>query len=50
MNGGQGFGENNELADIVLDFALAFDIVIVNTSFKKRGEHLITCKNGTSRS
>ena len=50
MHGGQGFGEKNELGDTILDFALAFDPVIVNTCFKKRDEHLITYKSGTNRS
>ena len=36
VHGGQGFGEKNELGDTILDFALAFDLIIVNTSFKKR--------------
>ena len=50
MHGGQGFGERNELGDTILDFVLAFELVIANTCFKKREEHLITYKNGTSRS
>ena len=50
VHGGQGFGERNELGDTILDFALAFDIVIANTCFKKREEHLITYKKGTSKS
>ena len=47
---GQAFGEKNELGDIILDFASAFELVIANTCFKKRAEHLITYKSGTSRS
>ena len=35
-------GEKNELRDTILDFALAFDLVIANTCFKKIKEHLIT--------
>ena len=49
MHGGQGFGEKNELGDTILDFVLAFELVIANTCFKKREEHLITYKSGTSR-
>ena len=39
-----------ELGDTILDFALAFDLVIANTCFKKIEEHLITYNSGTSRS
>ena len=31
VHGGQGFGEKNELGDTILDFALAFDLVIANS-------------------
>ena len=50
VHGGHEFGEKNELEDTILDFALAFDLVIANTCFKKREGHLITYKSGTSRS
>ena len=49
VHGGQGFEEKNELGDTILNFALAFDIVIANTCFKKKEEHLITYKSGTSK-
>ena len=42
--------DKDELGDTILDFALAFDLIIANTCFKKREEHLITYKCGTSRS
>ena len=43
VDGGQRFGEKNELRDTeenelrdtILDFALAFDLIITNTCFKK---------------
>ena len=50
VHGGQGFGEKNELGDTILDFALAFDLLTANNNFKKREEHLITYKSGTSGS
>ena len=42
--------DKNELGDTNLDFVLAFDFVTSNIYFKKRDEHLITYKSGTSRS
>ena len=33
----------------ILDFALAYDLAIVNTYFRKREEHLITFKSGSAR-
>ena len=50
MHGGQGFGEKNELENTILDFAFAFYLVIANACFKKREQHLITYKCGTSKS
>ena len=49
MHGGQAFRENNEAGDIILDFALLFDIVIANTFCKKTGA-FNTYKSGTSMS
>ena len=40
----------NELGDTILEFALAFDLVVTNTYFKKREDYLITYKSGTNRS
>jgi len=49
VHGGQGFREKNELGDTILDFALAFDLVIAITALK-REDHLITYKSGIGRS
>ena len=38
ISGGQGFG------DTILNFALAFDLIIANTLAFKKEEHLITYK------
>ncbi|XP_043687728.1 uncharacterized protein LOC122638941 [Telopea speciosissima] len=46
VHGGYGVGERNEEGISVLDFAIAFDLCITNTFFKKRDEHLITYKSG----
>ena len=37
-------GEKNEEGERVTDFAIAFDLSIVNTFFEKRPEHLVTCE------
>ncbi|WP_161412682.1 hypothetical protein, partial [Klebsiella pneumoniae] len=49
IHGGYGFGETNEGGRTILDFALAYEFVIANTLFKKRDDHLITYKNGHSK-
>ncbi|XP_043717506.1 uncharacterized protein LOC122665422 [Telopea speciosissima] len=46
VHGEYGVGERNEEGISVLDFAIAFDMCIVNTFFKKREEHLVTYKSG----
>nr|XP_016493104.1 PREDICTED: craniofacial development protein 2-like [Nicotiana tabacum] len=40
VHGGFGFGERNRAGILLLDFAKAFDLVIANSSFPKREEHL----------
>nr|XP_016504330.1 PREDICTED: craniofacial development protein 2-like [Nicotiana tabacum] len=40
VHGGFGFGERNGGGTSLLDFAKAFDLVIANSSFLKREEHL----------
>ena len=40
--GGYGFGDRNEAGERILDFALASDLVVANTMYKKREEHSIT--------
>ncbi|XP_019253796.1 PREDICTED: craniofacial development protein 2-like [Nicotiana attenuata] len=42
VHGGFGFGERNGGGTSLLDFAKAFDVVIANSSFPKREEHLVT--------
>ena len=50
VHGGHGFGDRNDEGESILDFAMAYDFVLVNTCFKKRLEHLITYKSGTHKS
>lgn len=50
VHGGFGFGEVNNEGQSIIDFALAYNLKIANTCFKKREEHLITYKSGAHRS
>ena len=45
---GLGYGERNSGEVYILDFAMACDLSIVNSYFKKRMEHLITFKSGSA--
>nr|XP_009630451.1 craniofacial development protein 2-like [Nicotiana tomentosiformis] len=42
VHGGLGFGDRNRGGTPLLDFARAFDLVIANSSFPKKKEHLVT--------
>ncbi|XP_070014631.1 uncharacterized protein LOC142174639 [Nicotiana tabacum] len=44
-----GFGNMNEGSNSLLDFARAFDLVIANSSFPKREEHLVTFRNSMGK-
>jgi len=46
VHGGMCYGEGNEDGERVIDFAISNDMVISNTIFTKRQEHLITYKSG----
>ena len=46
VHGGHGIGERNPEGESIVDFALSFDMAIVNTFFKKKREHLITYRSG----
>lgn len=50
IHGGNYFGEGNEEGERVIDFAISNDLVVCNTIFKKRPEHLITNRNGNRAS
>jgi len=49
VHGGLGYGERNSGGVSILDFAMAYDISIVNSYFRKRDKHLITFKSGSVR-
>ena len=48
--GGQGFGKRNEYGDNILKFAIAFDLLIAKTYFRRKEKHLITYKSGINKS
>jgi len=45
-HGGFSFGERNNIGVSVLDFAVAYDLLVVNSFFRKEN-HLVTFKNGS---
>ncbi|XP_070013105.1 uncharacterized protein [Nicotiana sylvestris] len=49
VNGGYGFGDRNEGGNSLLEFARHFDLVIANSSFSKREEHLVTFRNSMGK-
>ncbi|XP_058216771.1 uncharacterized protein LOC131327642 [Rhododendron vialii] len=49
-HGGFGFGDLNEGGRRILDFAVAFDLIVGNTLYRKREEHLITFESGPNKS
>ena len=50
VHGGYGFGDKNEAGMSLLDFAVAYDLILAKTYFKKRDEHLITFKSRSNKS
>ena len=42
VHGGYGFGTRNEEGERILDFAVALEMVVVNTWFTKAGKNLVT--------
>ena len=45
-HGGYGFGERNSGGVSILDFVVVYDLLMVNSYFKKEG-HLMTFKSGS---
>ena len=50
VHGGHGFGDINDSGEAILDFAVAYDLIVANTFFRKRDEHLISFKSGPNMS
>ena len=50
VHGGYGFGDRNDSGEAILDFAVAYDLIVANTFLRKRDEHPITFKSGPNMS
>jgi exonuclease III len=46
VHGGFGYGSRNQEGEGILNFALVYDLIIVNTLFRKRVSHLVTFSSG----
>jgi hypothetical protein len=46
VHGGFGYESRNQEGDDILNFALAYDLIVVNTLFRKRVSHLVTFSSG----
>jgi hypothetical protein len=46
VHGGFGYGARNQEGEDVLNFALAYDLLIASTLFRKRESHLVTFQSG----
>ena len=42
VHGGFGYGDRNQEGKDILDFAVAYDLLVANTFFRKRQSHLVT--------
>jgi len=45
-HGGFGYGSRNREGEEVLDFAIAYNLMVANTFFRKRQSHLVTFSSG----
>ena len=46
VHGGFGYGSRNQEGEGILNFALAYDLFVTNTLFRKRVSHLVTFSSG----
>jgi hypothetical protein len=46
VHGGFWYGSRNQEGECILNFALAYDLIIANTLFRKRVSHLVTFSSG----
>jgi hypothetical protein len=46
VHGGFRYGRRNQEGEGILNFALAYDLIIANTLFRKRVSHLVTFNSG----
>jgi hypothetical protein len=45
IHGGFWYGSRNQEGEGILNFALAYDLIVVNTLYRKRASHLETFSN-----
>ena len=50
VHGGFGYSSRNQEGEDVLNFALAYDLLIANTFFRKQWSHLVTFSSGQNSS
>jgi hypothetical protein len=46
IHGGFRYGSRNQEGEGISNFALAYDLIVVNTFFRKRVSHLVTFSSG----
>lgn len=46
VHGGFGYGDRNQKGEEILNFAVAYDLMIANTLFRKQQSHIITFISG----
>jgi exonuclease III len=46
VHGGFGYGEQNQEGENILNFAIAYDLIVANTFFRKKKSHLTTFSSG----
>jgi hypothetical protein len=46
VHGGFGYGSRNQEGEGILNFALAYDLIVANTLFRKSVSHLVTFSSG----
>jgi hypothetical protein len=46
VHGGLGYGSRNQEGEDILNFALAYDLIVASTLFRKRVSHLVTFSSG----
>jgi hypothetical protein len=50
VHGGFGYGERNQEGENILNFAVAYNLMISNTFFRKRQSHIVTFSSGQNSS
>jgi hypothetical protein len=46
VHGGFGYGKHHQEGEDILNFAIAYDLMVANTFFRKKKSHLITFSSG----